>query len=50
MAAKYLAATRGYLPFDEADAHHIRVLPCRYSAYIAALAPGFCQKPVTPVM
>jgi hypothetical protein len=38
--AKYLPAARGYLPFVEDDPHQFRVLPCRYSAYIAALLPG----------
>src|SRR4051812_16759866 len=32
---EYLPAARGYLPFDKSDPHQFRVLPCRYSAYIA---------------
>jgi hypothetical protein len=38
--AEYLPSARGYLPFDKEDPHQIRVLPCRYAAYVAALAPG----------
>src|SRR5258708_34948262 len=34
--AEYLSGVRGYLPFDRHDRHQFRVLPCRYSAYIAA--------------
>jgi hypothetical protein len=37
---KYLPDARGYLPVVEEDAHAIRVLPCRYAAYIAARLPG----------
>jgi len=42
--AEYLPPCRGYLPFYNLDAHQFRVLPCRYSAYIAALAPGAKDK------
>lgn len=38
--AHYGAEARGYLPFVEGDGHGIRVLPCRYAAYIAAQVPG----------
>lgn len=38
--ALYLPAARGYLPFVEGHANQIRVVPCRYAAYIAALMPG----------
>jgi hypothetical protein len=38
--AEYLPEARGYLPFAEGDAHGIRVLPCRYAAYISAQYPG----------
>ena len=37
---EYLPDARGYLPFVKGDDHAIRVLPCRYAAYIAALSPG----------
>lgn len=37
---EYLADARGYLPFVDGDGRVIRVLPCRYSAYIAALLPS----------
>ncbi len=37
---QYLPAARGYLPVDESDEKAIRVLPCRYAAYIATLADG----------
>ncbi|EID77409.1 hypothetical protein W59_23695 [Rhodococcus opacus RKJ300 = JCM 13270] len=36
----YGAEARGYLPFVEGDGHAVRVLPCRYAAYIAARVPG----------
>ena len=36
----YLPDARGYLPFVEDDEHGIRVIPCRYAAYIAAQSPG----------
>jgi hypothetical protein len=36
----YLPDARGYLPFVEGDPYQVRVLPCRYSAYIAAQLPG----------
>jgi hypothetical protein len=39
MPAKYDDQARGYLPFADEPAG-IRVLPCRYAAYVAALAPG----------
>ncbi len=38
--AEYLPAARGYLPFDKLDPQQLRVLPCRYSAHVATLAPG----------
>jgi hypothetical protein len=38
--AEYLPEARGYLPFSKQDHHQFRTLPCRYSAYIAAVAPG----------
>lgn len=38
--AKYLPKARGYLPFIEGDDHGIRVLPCRYAAYISAQYRG----------
>ena len=34
--AQYVPEARGYRPFVEGDDHLNRVLPCRYSAYIAA--------------
>jgi hypothetical protein len=37
---RYLPEARGYLPFVEGDGRRIRVLPCRYAPYIAALLPG----------
>jgi len=37
---KYLSEARGYLPFVDNDPHAVRVLPCRYSAYIAAEMSG----------
>jgi hypothetical protein len=39
-APDYLPKARGYLPFVMGDGRRIRALPCRYSAYIAALLPG----------
>jgi len=38
--AEYIPAARGYLPFVDGDEYGIRVLPCRYTAYVAGLAPG----------
>jgi hypothetical protein len=38
--AAYLPGARGYLPFVEGDEHGIRVLPCRYAAYVSAQYPG----------
>ncbi|MER9026508.1 hypothetical protein NKI01_28935 [Mesorhizobium sp. M0815] len=38
--AEYLPKARGYLPFFGKDPNAIRVLPCRYAPYIAALMPG----------
>lgn len=38
--AKYLEEARGYLPFDEGNGKNVRVLPCRYAAYIATLVAG----------
>lgn len=37
--ARYLPEARGFLPFADDD-HAVRVLPCRYAAFIAALVPG----------
>ncbi len=37
---EYLDKARGYLPYDEESSNKIRVLPCRYAAYIAALVDG----------
>lgn len=37
---KYLPEARGYLPFVEDDGHAVRVLPCRFSAYVAAQFRG----------
>lgn len=37
---KYLSSARGYLPFVDNNGTAIRVLPCRYAPYIAALVPG----------
>src|SRR5262245_5552391 len=37
--ALYLPAARGYTPFDD-NPHKVRVLPCRYAAYIAVQLPG----------
>jgi hypothetical protein len=38
--ARYLPRERGYMPFVDNDPHRVRVLPCRYAPYIAALLPG----------
>jgi len=38
--SKYLGDVRGYLPQVEGDGRRMRVLPCRYAAYIAAQVPG----------
>lgn len=38
--SQYIPEARGYLPFVEGDPYSVRVLPCRYSAYIAARLPG----------
>jgi hypothetical protein len=38
--SKYIPEARGYLPFVEDDPRAVRVLPCRYSAYVAARLPG----------
>ena len=38
--SKYVPEARGYLPFVDDDDYSIRVLPCRFSAYIAAQFPG----------
>ncbi|TFF07615.1 hypothetical protein EXW72_13785 [Pseudomonas sp. BCA14] len=40
MAPLYDAQSRGFLPFVEEDSHAIRVLPARYSAYIAVRLKG----------
>jgi hypothetical protein len=37
---EYLPEARGYLPMVSKNPHAIRVLPCRYVAYIAAQLPG----------
>lgn len=37
--ARYLPEARGFLPFADDD-HAVRILPCRYAAFIAALVPG----------
>ena len=39
-AHHYLPAARGYLPMDDKNPMAIRVLPCRYSAYIAVQLRG----------
>jgi hypothetical protein len=39
-SAEYLGGARGYLPFNAGAETSLRVLPCRYAAYIAALLPG----------
>ena len=36
----YVPEARGYLPFVEGNGHAVRVLPCRYAAYIAASGAG----------
>src|SRR5688572_12046240 len=36
----YLERERGYLPFVDDDDHGIRVIPCRYSPYLAVLSRG----------
>lgn len=38
--SKYLEEARGYLPYNDESPNKIRVMPCRYGAYIAALVPG----------
>ena len=38
--SKYVPEARGYLPFVDDDDYSIRVLPCRFSAYIAAQLRG----------
>ena len=38
--AAYLPDARGYLPFAEGEPHAIRVIPCRYAAYLAVRVPG----------
>ena len=38
--SKYVPEARGYLPFVDDDDYSIRVLPCRFSAYIAAQFRG----------
>ncbi|MDQ6768858.1 MAG: hypothetical protein M3Z54_02590 [Gemmatimonadota bacterium] len=37
---RYVPALRGFVPYDDADAHTIRVSPARYGAFIAALSSG----------
>ena len=40
-AAQYVGRKRGFVVFDEGDdTHDIRVLPCRYSAYLAIKSRG----------
>ncbi|MEQ1808664.1 MAG: hypothetical protein ABL889_01970 [Terricaulis sp.] len=39
-AAKYEPDARGFLPLVDGDGSKVRVLPCRYAAYVAALLPG----------
>lgn len=41
---RYEAEHRGFLPFDAHDRHAIRVLPARYSAYIAVQKKGDAQR------
>jgi len=38
--ARYDGASRGFLPFVETADKAIRILPCRYAAYVACLVPG----------
>jgi len=38
--SNYLPEARGYLPFVDEDDYAIRVLPCRFSVYIAAQSHG----------
>lgn len=38
--SKYLGDVRGYRPQVAGDGRKMRVLPCRYAAYIAAQVPG----------
>lgn len=38
--AEYLPNVRGYMPENDQNEKQIRVLPCRYGAYIAALVNG----------
>lgn len=40
MPHAYRPAARGYLPTVEGDGKAVAALPCRYSAYVAALVPG----------
>ncbi|MBV1859039.1 MAG: hypothetical protein KUG77_11565 [Nannocystaceae bacterium] len=39
-AASYNAKDRSYEPFDDGDAAKVRVLPCKYDAYIAVRMKG----------
>ncbi len=39
-SALYLPEARGYMPENDDDERHLRVLPCRYGAYISALVEG----------
>lgn len=38
--SSYLPQARGYMPEDKTDERKVRVLPCRYAAYIAVLVEG----------
>lgn len=42
--ARYDARLRSFLPFDDADPHGIRVMPVRYSAYIAVQLKGDAER------
>lgn len=37
---QYIPAARGYLPFDENNPYSVRVIPCRYAAYVATYLSG----------
>lgn len=39
-SCKYIPDARGYLPFDESNGYNIRVIPCRYAAYVATCRSG----------
>ncbi|QXI18768.1 hypothetical protein [Pseudomonas hamedanensis] len=42
--ARYDARLRSFLPFVDNDAHGIRVMPVRYSAWVAMQLPGDAQR------